>query len=71
MLEIIPLEDLFSYKSRSIRKMALDVNKLSEANKISLMLQEPSLLRRPITIVGGKPVIGLNIERLEAAFATD
>ena len=71
MLEIIPLEDLFSYKSRAIKKMALDVNKLSDADKVSLMLQEPSLLRRPITLVDGKAVIGFNTERLEAALTTD
>lgn len=67
MLKIIPMEQLFSRKSRAVKKLGLDVDALSDDEKLDLMLQEPALLKRPIVIGGSAPVLGYNVEALDSA----
>jgi len=55
-----------SIKSPAYKKMGLDASKLSEEELLALMIQEPRLLRRPLVIVDGKPVIGFDQEKLTA-----
>ena len=50
--------DVISTKSSSYKKMGLDADKFSEEELIALMVQEPRLLRRPLIVIDGKPVIG-------------
>ena len=66
-MKIIPMEQLFSRKSRAVKKLGLDVDALSDAEKLDLMTREPALLKRPIVVGGSAPVLGYNVEALEGA----
>ena len=44
--------DIFSWKSPSFRKMGIDRGSLDDDRMISLMLEEPRLIRRPVTAIG-------------------
>ncbi len=61
------MEQLFSRKSRAVKKLGLDVDALSDAEKLDLMTQEPALLKRPIVVGGSEPVLGFNADALESA----
>ena len=67
MLELIPMDRLFSRKSRAVKKLGLDVDALSDAEKLDLMTQEPALLKRPIVVGGSTPVLGYDVAALESA----
>lgn len=66
-MKIIPMDQLFSRKSRAVKKLGLDVDALSDAAKLDLMTQEPALLKRPIVVGGAVPVLGYNVDALESA----
>ena len=57
------MEQLFSRKSRAVKKLGLDVDALSDAEKLDLMTQEPALLKRPIVVGGSEPVLGVQRRR--------
>ena len=67
LLELIPMDKLFSRKSRAVKKLGLDVDALSDAEKLDLMTQEPALLKRPIVVGGSTPVLGYDMAALESA----
>ena len=67
MLAMIPMDQLFSRKSRAVKKLGLDVDALSDDEKLDLMTQEPALLKRPIVVGGSAPVLGYNVDALESA----
>ena len=67
MLELIPMDRLFSRKSRAVKKLGLDVDALPDAEKLDLMTQEPALLKRPIVVGGSEPVLGYDVAALESA----
>ncbi len=67
LLELIPMDKLFSRKSRAVKKLGLDVDALSDAEKLDLMSQEPALLKRPIVVGGSTPVLGYDVAALESA----
>ena len=50
-----------------MKKLGLDVDALSDDEKLDLMTQEPALLKRPIVVGGSAPVLGYNVEALEGA----
>jgi len=62
--------DALSIKSPAFRALNLDAAKLSDAKIIALMIQEPRLIRRPLIVLDGKPILGFDqsakqvIERL-------
>ena len=58
-MKVIPMEQLFSRKSRAVKKLGLDVDALSDAEKLDLMTQEPALLKRPIVVGGSDASVGL------------
>jgi arsenate reductase-like glutaredoxin family protein len=57
--------DVISTKSPSFREMGLDLDKLSNEQILKLMVQELRLVRRPLIVIEGKPVIGLDRERVK------
>ena len=65
----LPASELFSWRSPSFKALGLEASSLSEQEMVRLMLQEPRLIRRPITRVGGALVIGSNERQLEQALA--
>jgi arsenate reductase-like glutaredoxin family protein len=44
--------------------MNLDAGKLTEEELLHLMVQEPRLLRRPLIVIDGKPIVGFDREAL-------
>ena len=65
LLKLMPMNQLFSRKSRRVKALGLDVDALTDAEKLDLMTREPALLRRPIVISGGSSVVGFDAEKLE------
>ena len=55
---------VFSWKSPSFKKLDLDPDDLEEEDLITLMLEEPRLIRRPLVCVGEKLFIGPNLHTL-------
>ena len=49
--------------------MGRDPSSVSEEEMVRLMLQEPRLVRRPLTRVGEKLVVGSNERQLEQALS--
>jgi arsenate reductase-like glutaredoxin family protein len=60
---------MFARRSPSLKKLGLADKELSDAEMVSLMLQEPRLVRRPLVIMDGKMLVGANIKAVEAALA--
>mgnify|MGYP001559631404 FL=1 len=56
--------DVVSTKSPAYKKLGLDKREVSDDELLALMVQEPRLLRRPLVVVDGEPVIGLDKVRL-------
>ncbi len=50
-----------------MKKLGLDVDALSDDEKLDLMTREPALLKRPIVVGGAAPVLGYNVDALESA----
>ena len=65
----MPLSDLFAWRSPSLKKLGLAGRELPDAELLKLMLQEPRLIRRPVTRLGDKLLIGSNQKVLEQALA--
>ena len=62
--------DIFSWKSPSFRKMGIDRDSLDDDRMIALMLEEPRLIRRPITALGDTLVIGADSKALSQALSS-
>ena len=69
LASLASLSDLFAWRSPSFKKMEMSGEDLSEAQMLKLMLDEPRLLRRPVTRVGDKLIIGSNQKVLEQELA--
>ena len=64
------LSDLFAWRSPSFKKLELVAAEVSEDEMLRLMLEEPRLLRRPVTRVGDKLIIGSSPKLLEQELAS-
>ena len=62
--------DIFSWKSPSFRKLGIDRDSLDDDRMIALMLEEPRLIRRPITEIGDTLVIGADSKALSQALSS-
>jgi len=60
---------MFARRSPSLKKLGLADKELSDEEMVSLMLQEPRLVRRPLVLMDGKFLVGANIKAVEAALA--
>ena len=69
LASLASLSDLFAWRSPSFKKMELSADDLSEEQMVKLMLEEPRLLRRPVTRVGDKLIIGSTQKALEQGLA--
>ena len=61
--------EVFSWKSPSFRKMGIDRDSLDDDGMIALMLEEPRLIRRPITAIGDALVVGADPKALAQALS--
>ena len=69
LASLASLSDLFAWRSPSFKKLGLSGQDLSEAEMVKLMLEEPRLIRRPVTRIGDKLIIGSNQKQLEQELA--
>lgn len=54
-----PVSDFFSWRSPSFRKMGLNRDELSDDKLLSLMVEEPRLIRRPLIMTSdGELIVG-------------
>ena len=60
---------LFASRSPSLKKMGLTAAELSDERKLSLMLEEPRLVRRPIVRLGDRLVIGASEKAINEALS--
>ena len=58
---------MFASRSPSLKKMGLDPAELSDERKVSLMLEEPRLVRRPIVRLGDRLIIGASVKVITQA----
>ncbi|MBI4311895.1 MAG: hypothetical protein HY681_08940 [Chloroflexi bacterium] len=63
-----PPSDLFSWKSPSAKGLGVTPD-TDPARLVQLMLAEPRLIRRPITRIGGRLILGADYAALEEAVA--
>lgn len=61
-----PPADVFSWRSPSARKLSLDKDAVTDDELLRLMEQEPRLVRRPLTRIGGRLIIGGNKAAMSA-----
>ncbi len=57
--------DVVSSKSPAYKKLGLDRREVSDEELLTLMVQEPRLLRRPLIVIDGKPFVGFDREKLD------
>ena len=69
LASLASLSDLFAWRSPSFKKLGIAGQSLSEAEMLKLMLEEPRLIRRPVTRVGDKLLIGSNQKQLAQELA--
>lgn len=63
--------DVISKRSRVYKERNLEKANLSDDEILELMVEEPTLLRRPIVINDGKVVVGHNEAKLHDLIAAD
>jgi arsenate reductase-like glutaredoxin family protein len=61
------LSQLFDHNSPSLKRMGLEGQELSDAEKVDLMVKNPPIIRRPLVRIGGRLLVGANIDALDAA----
>lgn len=68
-----PARDFFSFKSPSFRKLGLDPDALKEAQMLSMMADEPRLIRRPLVLIhdhrGARVIVGNDAAAFAEVFA--
>ncbi len=60
--------EVFSWRSPSARKLGLDKESVSADELISLMIEEPRLIRRPLIQVEGRLIVGTDKKAMAEAF---
>lgn len=63
----VGISQMFARRSPSLKKLGLADKDLSEGEMVSLMLQEPRLVRRPLVLMDGKLLVGANLKAVESA----
>ena len=58
---------LFASRSPSLKKLGLNAAELSDDRKVSLMLEEPRLVRRPIIRLDDRLIIGASLKAITEA----
>jgi arsenate reductase-like glutaredoxin family protein len=55
-----PAAAIFSARSPTARKLGLDLAGLSDEQLLDLMVEHPTLIRRPLLLDGGELVVGFD-----------
>lgn len=59
-----PIQEIFSFRSPSVKALGLVPEQLSEEDMIRAMLDEPRLIRRPLLTTGQALAVGFDEEQL-------
>jgi Spx/MgsR family transcriptional regulator len=59
------LDSVLSTRSPAYKARGLDSTKLTKAQAIALMLEDPNLIRRPLVLAGRKVVFGYKPEEYD------
>jgi arsenate reductase-like glutaredoxin family protein len=59
------LADFVNTRSPAYKARGLDVSKMTKAEAIDLMMEEPNLIRRPLLLSRGKAVFGYKPEQYD------
>jgi arsenate reductase-like glutaredoxin family protein len=62
--------DLFSWRSPQARARGITPGGRTDSELLTLMAEEPRLIRRPIVRIGDQLIIGADIERIKSALQT-
>ncbi|MDP7224093.1 MAG: ArsC/Spx/MgsR family protein [SAR202 cluster bacterium] len=62
------VSDFFSFNSPSFRKLGVKRDELTDERMISLIIDEPRLIRRPLIAVGSELVVGTDKEAMARLF---
>jgi arsenate reductase (glutaredoxin) len=58
--------EVLSKRSNAYKDLGLAEREVSEEELLALMVEHPTLLRRPIVVKDGEAVVGFNKEKIEA-----
>lgn len=58
-------KDVLSTRSKAYRSRADEIDALSDDDLIVAMIEEPTLLRRPLTVIHGTLIVGASRQALE------
>ena len=61
--------DFLNPKSPAFKAKGLAGKKLTQADAIKLMVEDPNLIKRPLTVAGAEIIAGFDRERLKNAFS--
>jgi arsenate reductase-like glutaredoxin family protein len=64
LAELAPIRELFSWKSPTARQRGLKPDDLTDDELVALMIEEPRLIRRPVTRLGDRLIIGADLKQL-------
>lgn len=62
-----PLDEIFSFRSPSVKALGLAEKQLSTEEMLTHMLREPRLIRRPLLTAGEAVVVGFSESQLAQA----
>lgn len=65
-----PIE-MLSTRAKAYRDLGIANRTLTEEELIALMVEEPTLLRRPLAVTGGQSTVGFNVTDLNDLAASD
>tara|TARA_A100001037_G_scaffold292926_1_gene308888 strand:- start:11927 stop:12199 length:273 start_codon:yes stop_codon:yes gene_type:complete len=57
------IDYIFAKRSPSVKKMGLNIDTMSDQDKISNMVKEPRLIRRPMIVDGIKVLVGADVKK--------
>lgn len=67
LIQNVALSEMFSWRSPSFKAMGLSQDTLTSDDLIRLMIEEPRLIRRPMTKIGDAIVVGSSQTALDQA----
>tara|TARA_B100001142_G_C14265257_1_gene628660 strand:- start:357 stop:626 length:270 start_codon:yes stop_codon:yes gene_type:complete len=63
-LNYTDIDYIFAKRSPSFKKLGLDIDAMSEHEKIQEMLKEPRLIRRPLVVYKNEIAVGADVKKL-------